>query len=239
MSSVSAAMIDTTPEYESWQRQFLQDLFHKLCQPLTALNGTLELALRKPMAASEYRETLGQAMELTRHLIGAVRAERESAESTDPGHMRPFDLVTLVRNVVEDLHPVLDDAGIAILLAHQGSSIIRADPDRIGRALFSLVDWSVQNNRSLHDRLLLWIGNFGAEVILYLGPTFNETAVTEDETTYFPVAAPHPVLINLLRGAGGRIQMLHSSNGTRVLLNFPKPSARPSVSSSANANFSE
>ena len=214
-------MTDSTPECESWKRQFLQDLFHKLSQPLTALNGTLELALRKRMPASEYREALGQALQLTSRLIGVVKAERECAESTDPGHMCLFDLAPLVRNVVGDLHPILDDSGVSLILSCEESTTLRADPDKIGRALFSLVDWSVQNNRGLHDQLLLWIGNVGDEVVLYLGPTFSETAVTEDETTYLPIAAPNPVLINLLRGAGGSLQMLHSSNSTRVLVNFP------------------
>lgn len=221
MNFVSAAMIDSTPEYESWRRQFLQDLFHKLSQPLTALNCTLELALRKPTSASEYREAMEQALALTGLLIGLIKAERESAESTDPGDMRPFDLVSLVRTVLDDLNPIFDDSGISLILSCQENPTLRADPDRMSRALFSLVHWSVQNNRSLHRQLLLWIGNVGAEVTLYLGPTVSETTVAGDKAAYLPIAAPHSVIVNILKAAGGRLQILHSSKATKALLKFP------------------
>jgi hypothetical protein len=231
-------MTDGTPEFESWKRQFLQDFFHKLGQPITALHGTVELALRKTMSVSEHREVLQQALHLTSRLTEITKSERELADSTDPGNIRSFDLADLVRKMLEEFHPVLDESGITIHFQHQQASLIRADPDRITQALFLLLDFLVQGNRKSHAQLLAWVGSINSEVVLYLGPVASEMFAPKHKPDYCPAVPLPPLLINLVKAAGGRIQRLQTSDSTRFLVSFPAQQSAANVSAAPVANFS-
>jgi len=54
---------------------------HRLSQPLTALRGSLELALRTELSAQDSRAALEQAFELTELLVQLMRSLRELAEA--------------------------------------------------------------------------------------------------------------------------------------------------------------
>jgi hypothetical protein len=230
-------MNDGSPHFESWKRQFLQDFFHNLGQSITALHGTIELALRKKMTVSDHREVLKQALHLTSRLIEITRTERELAESTDPGNVRPFDLVDPVRRMLEEFRPVLGESGMTAFFQHQQTSLIRADPERIAHALFLLFDHLARSNRKSHAQLLAWVGDIHSEVVLYLGPTASEIYASRTRAEYCPAAPPPFLLINLVKAAGGRIQILQTSDSIRFLLAFPVHQTTDNVSAAPLANF--
>jgi len=67
------AMLDRLAESLAAQRQFLSDASHEIRTPLTILKGHLEVTLRRPRQADEYRECLETLSGEVNHLEGLVR----------------------------------------------------------------------------------------------------------------------------------------------------------------------
>jgi len=67
------AMLDRLAESLAAQRQFLSDASHEIRTPLTILKGHLEVTLRRPRQADEYRECLETLSGEVSHLEGLVR----------------------------------------------------------------------------------------------------------------------------------------------------------------------
>jgi two-component system OmpR family sensor kinase len=67
------AMLDRLAESLAAQRQFLSDASHEIRTPLTILKGHLEVTLRRPRQAEEYRACLETLSEEVGHLEGLVR----------------------------------------------------------------------------------------------------------------------------------------------------------------------
>jgi two-component system OmpR family sensor kinase len=66
------AMLDRLSESVAAQRQFLSDASHEIRTPLTILKGHLEVTLRRPRNAEEYRECLTTLATEVAHLEGLV-----------------------------------------------------------------------------------------------------------------------------------------------------------------------
>lgn len=87
------------------QRNFVSYAAHELRSPLAALQGELQLALRRPRSAESYVETLGDALtevagltQLTENLLALAHAQ---AESTSIGYTRIRDLVEEALRLVQ------------------------------------------------------------------------------------------------------------------------------------------
>ncbi len=63
----------------------VQGLIHKLSQPLTAMHGSLELALLQEDAPSEYRRIFRESLEEADRMMQTLALLREVLDAEDPG----------------------------------------------------------------------------------------------------------------------------------------------------------
>jgi hypothetical protein len=136
-------LIGTIPEATRRQAGFrspLERLLHALNQPLTGLQCAMEVALAGPRTTEQYVQGLRDGLELTermRALVGAIREvvdealEQRKEQEQEKNHEKhqdancdaeTADLKALLRQVLEDLKPVAEAAGIRVTLDCSGAS---------------------------------------------------------------------------------------------------------------------
>lgn len=213
-------MPDPKRALEHWKQQFVAELFHKLAQPLTALHCSLELALRKELTADEYRDTLGQALELSTRLIEMTKWERELAESSDPGTPARIDLAKLTREVAAEFSQLFEDCGRQFFVITDSLAPVLADPLRMRKALITLIDASLKDCGH-HQALLLYVTTTANEVALYFGPNSSYLSGTVTGIARGPSVHSRKLVGNIVRAARGKLAMLALAEGSKFLVTFP------------------
>ena len=124
-------------------RQFSADASHELQTPLTILKGEIEVALRSPRTADEYRAVLTSALEeidrLTRLVDGLLLLARADAGVLRMDR-RPVDLTKLVEDVCGQAKVLADARGVVLRPEGMEPLTISGDYDRLRRMLLNLVD---------------------------------------------------------------------------------------------------
>lgn len=125
---------------------FTSDAAHQLRTPLTRIRGELDLVLAEPNGlAPEVRESLertrgelerltgtcGRLLLLARLDRGALEAELRGAE---------FGLDEMAEELVSEMRPVAEEAGIALEFAVRGSGRVRGSRELCGEALLNLLE---------------------------------------------------------------------------------------------------
>lgn len=115
----------------------LAALIHRLSQPLTALRGTLELALLKERSAADYRCAVEQAFELANLLVRLITSLRALAESSTPSSSAaPVALDELVKEVVDELRGFTTAQGLEIIGEPAAGLYVQADRERLREVLY-------------------------------------------------------------------------------------------------------
>lgn len=99
------------------QRRLTADVSHELRSPLTALRGEIEVALRAERSPRDYQLVLRSAIEeierlttMSEDLLLITRAESHLL----PLDRAPFDPNTIVREVLERLHRLIEEKGLVV-----------------------------------------------------------------------------------------------------------------------------
>lgn len=136
-------LLDHLESAHGTQQRFVADASHELRTPLTILRGEIEVALRKPRSADEYREVLQSNKEeieslsrLTDNLLTLARADAGQIVL----HRDEVGLVELVREVSEKLRPAAENRGVCIDIEADGEAALSCDRMQIERVLFNLID---------------------------------------------------------------------------------------------------
>lgn len=123
--------------------RFLAEVLHDLKTPLVAVRGYVEEVLQK--GRGTLTEAHREALEAAARNVGRLQRltdELLEFECLEAGGYRPslseFDLVPLVREVLEALQPQAEARGIQIHLHVPARLEVRADRDLIGRVLENL-----------------------------------------------------------------------------------------------------
>ncbi|MBX7207895.1 MAG: HAMP domain-containing protein [Verrucomicrobiaceae bacterium] len=139
-------LLDHLDSAYSTQQRFVADASHELRTPLTILRGEIEVALRKPRSADEYREVLQSNKEeiealsrLTDNLLTLARADAGQIAL----HREDIDLVELVRDVSVRLQPAAEKRGVGIEIEAEGDTQLSCDRLQIERVVFNLIDNAV------------------------------------------------------------------------------------------------
>lgn len=178
-------MIDRLGELVAAQRRFVSHAAHELRSPLTTLRGELQLALRRPREAAEYRQTIEDALRevealtlLAQDLLTLARVEAEgAARQSTPIEEAVQDALRMARGLAAArgvvLRPELADA--SPLPRVMGSR------SEIARALRNLVDNAVTHSPE------------GGTVTITLGRDGDHVriAVTDEGAGISPADAPH------------------------------------------------
>jgi two-component system OmpR family sensor kinase len=136
------AMLDRLAESLAAQRQFLSDASHEIRTPLTILKGHLEVTLRRPREADEYRdclETLSAEVEhleaLVRNLLWIARSEAAGVElALAEVEIDPWLAEVAVRHT-----KAVDGRGGRLVLDLHSDARHAIDPERLRQVVDNLV----------------------------------------------------------------------------------------------------
>lgn len=112
-------------------------IIHRLSQPLTALRGSLELALAGEPTAVEYRAALQESLIQADRVISLLKSLREFVEAGEPSsRVETVRLGGLLEGLVEDLRPLAESRGVTLSLKCPVQPSVRAEAQRLRDALF-------------------------------------------------------------------------------------------------------
>lgn len=140
------ALLDRIEEHVSALRAFTANAAHELQTPLTALQGHVELALRRERDAESYRETLRL---LDRKLGGLAQTLRALLTLTrlDPAgdlERKPVNLADLAAREAEPLRDTATEKGIELSVTTDGHAWVLGQPDLLQKAIRNLIDNAVK-----------------------------------------------------------------------------------------------
>ncbi|HUZ46801.1 MAG TPA: HAMP domain-containing sensor histidine kinase [Terriglobia bacterium] len=125
----------------------LRSLIHKLSQPLTALHGSLEVALMGESKKGACRRVLEQSIEETDRMFETLATLREVLEAEDPGDdFHPVRWRNLIAQVLEDLAPMARNKGLQLVLEPMADVYVKVNPPRVDAALHELFRQAIQRS---------------------------------------------------------------------------------------------
>ena len=125
----------------------LRGIIHKLSQPLTALHGSLEVALMGKIDKDACRRVLRQSVEETDRMIEALETLREVLDAEDPGDdFHPVRWRNLIAQVLEDLAPMARNKGLQVVLGPMADVYVKVNPQRIDAALRELLRQAIHRS---------------------------------------------------------------------------------------------
>ncbi len=140
------ALLDRIEEHVAALRAFTANAAHELQTPLTALQGHVELALRRERDPESYRETLhlldrrlGGLVQTLRALLTLTRLDRDASLDRSP-----VDLSTLAADEAESFRAVAADKGVALTVETEDAVWVNGQPDLLREAVRNLVDNAVK-----------------------------------------------------------------------------------------------
>jgi heavy metal sensor kinase len=132
------------------EKQAAADISHELRTPVAALLTTVEIALRKPRAANEYREVLedcrfnGQQIhQLVERLLTLARLDA-GADMLRP---RDVDVKSLADQCVAMVRPLAEARGLHLRAQYSSSGSVVADPDKLREVLTNLLHNAIEYNK--------------------------------------------------------------------------------------------
>jgi signal transduction histidine kinase len=131
-------------------RRFAADASHELRSPLTAMLGEIDVTLKRPRLAADYRESLvivreriKQLTEMTEQLMILVRAQEGQVVGATEIVLDP-----LVHEVAAAIAPLATERGVTVQVGPMHDVVIYADRALLARVVDNLVRNAVQYNHA-------------------------------------------------------------------------------------------
>jgi heavy metal sensor kinase len=132
------------------EKQATADISHELRTPLSALMTTIDVTLRKPRSADEYREALDdckvsakQIHEAVERLLALARLDA----GVDRLRSQQVDAANLARQCVSVVKPLAEAHGLQLRVQGDDSALLSTDPDKLREILNNLLHNAIQYNR--------------------------------------------------------------------------------------------
>jgi heavy metal sensor kinase len=132
------------------EKQAAADISHELRTPLAALLTTLDVGLRKPRSADEYREMLqecraaGQQMnQIIERLLALARLDA----GVDNLRPRDVDAAALAEECAALVRPLAEARDVSLRVHHNGPAPLCTDPEKLREILSNLLHNAIQYNR--------------------------------------------------------------------------------------------
>ena len=137
-------LLDALETNVETMRRFTADASHEIRNPLSVLRVGLEVALRRPREAEEYRRVIGENLQeiqrLQAVLEGLLALAREVPGAPPPLLSTPVDIAHLLSQTVETFSTVASERGIRIEEAIEPGLVVRGDAHLLRLAAFNLID---------------------------------------------------------------------------------------------------
>jgi len=128
-------------------RRFSADASHELRTPLTVLRGEIEVALRSPRSAEEYRRVLESALQEVERL-SRLAADLLLLSRADAGALRPageaVELDRLVEEAVKQGQILARGRGVQVGLEALEPLVAQGDAGLLGQVLLNLLDNAIK-----------------------------------------------------------------------------------------------
>jgi signal transduction histidine kinase len=143
--------------------EILRRLIHELSQPLTALRGSLEVALLGEVKEPECRAILQQSLEEAHRLAAGLATLRDVLEAEDPGEdFHEVNWKQLVAKAVRETIPAARIKGLQIVVETLADAYVKVNAPRAEASLRELLRLLIQRSAqsgSLGIRLSTHEGN--------------------------------------------------------------------------------
>lgn len=132
------------------QTRFTADASHELRTPLAVIAGNIELALKRPRSADEYRDAIAdiaEAAERMRSIVeGLLTLARADAKAVQLRRER-VSLTTLADEVMRLHRPLAAERGVTVTVESDGDVAATGDPERLRELVSNLVSNAIRYNR--------------------------------------------------------------------------------------------
>lgn len=131
------------------EKQAVADISHELRTPLAALLSTLDVALRKPREAAQYKTTLEECRDISKQLSRLVERIMTLAyldAGNDRTRTEPIDVGDLANECVAVIRPLAEAHGLTFRAAIDPTAQLDTDPDKLREVLMNLLHNAVEYN---------------------------------------------------------------------------------------------
>jgi signal transduction histidine kinase len=132
------------------EKQASADISHELRTPVASLMTVIEVALRKPRSAEEYRQTLEDCRATARqmrHLVERIMALARLDAGSDRLRPREVDVGELVHDCAALVKPLAGERGLELRVHCPKPVTWTTDPDKLREVLVNLLHNAIQYNR--------------------------------------------------------------------------------------------
>ena len=152
----------------------LSESLHRMAQPLSIVQATLELALLEPANAKEYRGIIKEALEQLRRTFEPMQFAGQLTRFQQPAaDVGDVLLSQTVEEVITSLHRTLESAQIGVLFSRPGRELpVRISPTRLRQMIFYIlqaVQALSQPGDAMHVAVKAHAGRLGLSI--QLSPT--------------------------------------------------------------------
>ncbi|MFC3200027.1 sensor histidine kinase [Parapedobacter deserti] len=143
--------IDTLKEQEKFRREFLANISHEFKTPLFAIQGYIDalhdgMMQEDPQMAAQFLSKASQNLDRLTFLIKDLDEISKLESGQIPINYQKFDLVVLVREVLEAMEDKAAVHGISLVFKdkYQSQTMVSADREKIRQVLVNLVSNSIK-----------------------------------------------------------------------------------------------
>lgn len=123
----------------------VEDILHKLSQPLTTMSGCLELALLGDRSAADYQQLISQAMGEAYRAVRMIRAAQELLSISAHEEIQTFEIATLFREQVLDCKPLIESKSLHIKAEIAPALKLAMSRDRLSQAIAGVLGYSIRH----------------------------------------------------------------------------------------------
>lgn len=132
------------------EKQAVADISHELRTPVASMLATIDVTLRRPRTADQYKQALEDCRQLTKQLGGLVErvmtlayldAGQTQVNATDT------DPVEVASGCAAVIRPLAESQGLTLTMDLQPTPSLSTDPDKLREVVINLLHNAVEYNR--------------------------------------------------------------------------------------------
>jgi signal transduction histidine kinase len=145
-----AQTLDQLREAFEREKQAVADISHELRTPVASLLATIDITLRKPRTAEQYKQALEDCRLLTKQLGGLVERVMTLAY-LDAGHTQvstaPTDATDLASGCAAVIRPLAESHGLTLNTDLRPTPPVDTDADKLREVVINLLHNAVEYNK--------------------------------------------------------------------------------------------